>query len=257
MNYLTALHTDIGIKKDTNQDALLIRQASTSYGPILLAVMCDGMGGLARGEVASSVLTREMASWFETRLPILLTQGFGMEYLNTDWSQLINDVNRRIANYGAINSLNLGTTISALLLLGNQYFIMNIGDSRVYQIKDQVNRLTKDHTYVQREMDAGRMTYEETLQSPERNVLLQCVGASTVVVPDYYTGTFEPDTMFMLCSDGFRHLITEEEMYEHLNPNDLTTEEYMAEQAQYLTELNKYRQETDNISVALIRSTVC
>lgn len=253
MKYLVTIHTDIGIKKATNQDSALIRIANTDYGRVLLAAICDGMGGLAKGEVASAALTRALSEWFEDELPDLLLQGLSEDNVNQSLDQLVLELNMKIAEYGTLNRLSLGTTAAIILLVGNYYYIMNIGDSRVYMIKEQLQCLTKDQTFIQREMDKGKMTYEEALISPQRNVLLQCVGASTVVTPDFYSGTFEPNTVFMLCSDGFRHLITEQELYDHLNPYYLKTESIMSEQAKYLTDLNKYRQETDNITVALIR----
>ena len=65
MNFKISTHTDKGIKKDTNQDSLLIKVAQTDYGKVLLAAVCDGMGGLAKGEVASAALVRMLSSWFE------------------------------------------------------------------------------------------------------------------------------------------------------------------------------------------------
>lgn len=253
MDYLTVLHTDKGIKKETNQDALLLKIAETASGKILLAVICDGMGGLARGEVASAALIREMSDWFEHDLPSLLERGIEFVALKEEWATLVGRVNERIQTYGAQNGISLGSTLTALLLYQNHYYIINIGDSRIYQIREETECLTKDQTYIQREMDKGNMTYEEAQASPKRNVLLQCVGASKQIEPDYYTGSVKKHTMFMICSDGFRHLVGPQEFYDHLNPYEVQTEEFMSQQAEYLTELNKYRQETDNISVILIR----
>ena len=83
---------------------------------------------------------------------------------------------------------------------------------------------------------------------------LQCVGASSVIEPDFYVGEFEKDSVFMMCSDGFRHVIQPEEFYERLKPELMVTEEKMKESAVYFTELNKSRREDDNISVVLIRA---
>lgn len=254
MNFLTAVHTDVGIKKKTNQDAVLVKVADTDYGRVLLAVICDGMGGLAKGEVASATLIRAFSSWFEDRLPGLLKQGLTDEALCGEWDELIMEMNRKISDYGTDHRLSLGTTAVGLLLVDTKYYIVNIGDSRVYQITDRLLQLTKDQTYIQREMDLGNMTYEEAMRDPQRNMLLQCVGASTEILPEYHTGTFEKNTVFMLCSDGFRHLVPPDELYQYLNPHILKTEEEMSGQAEYLTELNKYRKEPDNISVALIKA---
>ena len=72
MEFLSAVHTDIGIRKNTNQDSVLIKEAFTDYGEVMLAVVCDGMGGLAKGEVASDTLVRAFSSWFEEKFPWIL-----------------------------------------------------------------------------------------------------------------------------------------------------------------------------------------
>ena len=99
------------------------------------------------------------------------------------------------------------------------------------------------------------MTVEQARVHPQRNMLLQCVGASSVVVPDFFEGTFEKENVFMICSDGFRHLITEQEFCEMLDAKKLSTEATMQEIAVYCTELNKQRRENDNISVILIKAS--
>lgn len=254
MNFITAAYTDIGIKKSTNQDSLLIQQAETDYGTVLLSVMCDGMGGLAKGEVASACVIRMFSSWFQNELPQLLYSGFKQETLRQSWDNLIFRACSAVKGYGERCGISLGTTCAALLIIGDAYYILNVGDSRIYLISDDVYQLTKDQTYVQREMDANRMTYEQSLVDPQRSVLLQCIGASNVVEPDYYVGSVMPEQSFLLCCDGFRHVVDPAEFYQYLNPSAAKDKETMRENLQYLTELNKQRQETDNISAALIRT---
>lgn len=252
MNYLTAVHTDVGIKKRTNQDSVLIETAATDYGQVLLSVVCDGMGGLAKGEVASAILIKAFSNWFHREFPEILYKGMEANTLRSSWTNLILEQNQKINEYGLNCNVSLGTTVAAMLLIDNIYYIINVGDSRVYYLKDGITQMTIDQTFVQREMDLGRMTLEEARNHPKRNVLLQCVGASSVIEPDFYVGEFEGDSVFMMCSDGFRHVIHPEEFYERLKPELMVTEEKMKENAVYFTELNKLRREDDNISVALI-----
>lgn len=254
MNYLTAVHTDVGIRKSTNQDSVLIETAATDYGQILLGVVCDGMGGLAKGEVASAILVKAFSNWFHKEFPKLLYSGIEANIIRESWTNLILEQNHKISDYGLSCNVSLGTTAAALLLIDNIYYIINVGDSRVYYIKEGINQMTLDQTFVQREMDLGRMTPEEARNHPRRNVLLQCVGASSVIEPDFYVGEYAQDSVFMLCSDGFRHLIAPQEFYERMRPELMVTEEKMKETAVYFTELNKSRREDDNISVALIRA---
>lgn len=254
MNFLTAVHTDIGIKKSTNQDSALIMQADTSLGNVLLTVICDGMGGLAKGEVASSVVIQAFSKWFEEVLPSILGINDKKEAIFKSWENIVYSMNDKLSSYGKANRLSLGTTVVAVLFIETEYYIFNVGDSRAYCIYDKVYQITKDHTFIQREIDMGRMTYEEAERSPQRNVLLQCIGASNFITPDFYTGNVSSGQIFMLCSDGFRHVITEQELFERLNPYVLTSEQSMLDNAVYLTELNKYRREQDNISVILVRA---
>ena len=257
MKFFTTVHTDIGIKKNTNQDSALIIEANSDLGNILLTVICDGMGGLAKGEVASSTVIASFSRWFEKDLEDLLAEQLDTprfeEQLFSTWKRIIYDCNARISSYARSNGVSMGTTLNAILYLQNRYYIVNVGDSRAYRITDKLYQLTKDQTFIQREMDMGRMTAEEAQVSPQRNVLLQCVGASDYIEPDFFSGNYSGNEVFMQCSDGFRHVITQEEIYQHLCPAALVNEQAMMDNAVYLTELNKYRREQDNITVILVK----
>ena len=129
-----------------------------------------------------------------------------------------------------------------------------MGDSRAYEIKENVKQITEDQTLIQREISQGRLTEEEAKVDPRRSVLLQCIGASEVVSPAMYYGEVKLNATYMLCSDGFRHEITKEEIYEALNPEVLTDINIMDNNTKYLIEADKERQEKDNISVVLVRT---
>lgn len=199
MGFLSVVHSDRGIKKNTNQDSVLIKEASTDYGDVMLAVVCDGMGGLAKGEVASAALIKAFSMWFEVQFPELLyrrrtADGINRMELENEINKLILDVNQRIADHGKISHIAMGTTAAVLLMAEGKYYTMNVGDSRVYKIDGQgMTQLTKDQTFVQKEIDAGRMTPDEARVHPQRNVLLQCVGASEVIIPEYRGQGAVPD----------------------------------------------------------------
>lgn len=253
MEFLVTAHSDIGIKKKTNQDSVLLQVARTDVGNVAFGVVCDGMGGLAKGELASATLIKAFANWFQSGLKEMLESTFHENKLYDQWRDIITTQNQAITNYGNENRFNLGTTVVGVLLYNNRYYAMNVGDSRLYLIRDKLYQITKDQSYIQREMDAGRMTPEQAEVDPQRNVLLQCVGASTIVVPDFFSGEAKSSDVFMLCSDGFRHVITSDEIYQYMNPNALINEDAMKANSVYLTDLDKYRLEKDNISVALIK----
>lgn len=253
MDYMIAAHSDVGIKKNTNQDSLLVKIAQTSLGKACLCVVCDGMGGLAKGELASASVIRRFDRWFCESFPQMLGRGFNPDELKLEWDNIALEQNHLLSEHASRQGTRMGTTIVALLIINGGYYIMNVGDSRAYMLTDQLTLLTKDQTYVQYEVDMGHITWEEALTHPRRNVLLQCVGASEVVMPDFYYGQVYPDSSFVLCSDGFRHVITPEEIYAYLNPAVSWNEQVMKQNIVSLIELNKQRMETDNISAALVR----
>lgn len=252
MRFLIASHTDIGIKKKTNQDAYMIKEAQTEKGNVCFCVLCDGMGGLSSGELASATVIRAFEQWFETDFPEKLAD-FNFNEIKNCWKQIANDVNLRLAEHVAGTGKRMGTTIVALLLFENRYYIMNVGDSRAYAILDQVYQLTKDQSLVQQQIDLGRLSPEQAEIHPQRNVLLQCIGASDEVFPDFYEGDIYDGSLFLLCSDGFRHVISEEEIYKSLHPSMATDEAIMKKQLIYLTELDKTRMEVDNISTVIVK----
>lgn len=252
MRYTATADTDIGISKSTNQDSVLIKHASTDAGEVLMAIVCDGMGGLAKGELASATVVREFARWFDEDLPFEL-ENLDMRVIGGKWSLMLKDLNLRIQQYGTKHGASLGTTFSGILLAGNQYVVGHVGDSRVYQIGSSLNQLTTDQTFVAREISRGTMTPEQAKTDKRRNLLLQCVGASRTVEPQIICGAAEKGA-YMLCSDGFRHEITEKEIYESLNPVHLMNKNAMHSNARYLIDQVKSRNERDNISVVLIKA---
>lgn len=254
MKFLVSAYSDIGIRKKNNQDSVLVEVAQVGQEEIAFAMVCDGMGGLEKGELASATVIKAFAQWFQFDLPQMLNNGFSEDTLESRWREIIYAQNARIEAFGNEHGISLGTTAVCILIYGGCYYVMNVGDSRAYQISANVEQLTKDQTFVQREIDAGRMTREQAQVDSRRNMLLQCVGASEYIEPDFFKGEVREDEVYMLCSDGFRHIITEEEIYEQLSPMALATEKDMLENSTYLTELNKHRREDDNISVALIKT---
>ena len=255
MEYTAAYHTDVGISKKTNQDSLAIKIIDTPDGQVTFAVVCDGMGGLAKGELASKELTEAFCTWFDEVFAEDAANGsFDECALIEQWNEIIQVQNRELALYGQRNSLQLGTTISAILMYKDTYYIVHVGDSRVYHLTDRAVQLTKDQSLIQREMDAGRLTPEQAKVDPRRSILLQCVGASPIVEPDFMKGDIQKDTVYMLCSDGFRHQISEDEILAKLGPEACTDAGTMKVGCAFLTELVKERRETDNVTVVVVKA---
>lgn len=254
MKYFGAASTDVGISKQINQDSLCLKIAETEkYGQVTMVLICDGMGGLAMGELASATVTRRFSEWFEEELPDRL-DSYNWESLRDEWKQMIKAENRRILDYGKGRGVNLGTTVTALLVIEEQYMAAHVGDTRLYEVKDVLIQLTKDQTFVAREIDSGRMTLEEAKSDPRRNVLLQCVGASQEVEPEFIFGEVQKNTVYLICSDGFRHVLSGDEIYEAFHPNRLKDRNTIEKTSTELIEEVKRRNEKDNISVAVVKS---
>lgn len=254
MNFIITADTDIGITKSANQDSLSVKILRTPQGRMAFGILCDGMGGLEKGEVASASVIRAFDAWVRERLPSLSGQALEDHTIRSEWEKIIQEQNKHLHRYGDSLGVSLGTTAVIMLVTENRFYIMNVGDSRAYAIGASLVQLTKDQTFVAREIERGNMTEEQAAADPRRNVLLQCIGASDEVYPEMFMGETYPGMVYMLCSDGFRHEIGAEEIYGELSPGKLYDELSMRQSLRRLIDLNKSRQERDNISALLIRT---
>lgn len=254
MNFIVSATTDIGLTKSTNQDSYCVRSYSTPIGKVVFAVLCDGMGGLSKGEVASASLVNAFCKWSDTRLPLLCESGITDSDIRTDWVEIATEYNEKIKSYAHSCGTNMGTTLTAILLTESRYYIINVGDTRAYEISDSVLVLTRDQTVVAREVELGHITPEEAEKDSRRSVLLQCIGASDEVYPDLFFGDTKLNAVYMLCSDGFRHEISENEIHQYLNPSVMLDADGMKKNMDSMIEINKQRQERDNITVVSVRT---
>lgn len=250
-NFLTAHHTDVGIKKKTNQDSLLLKGISKDSDEVLLAVLCDGMGGMEKGELASATVIHAFSEWFET---IYTQRGseWSFEDVKVQWQALLEKANESLSNYGQENGIQLGTTVTAILIASDgKYFLGHVGDTRIYRIGRELIQLTEDHTFIAREIKRGNMTPEQAAKDSRRNVLLQCIGVNQFFEPQYESGSINKGDYVLLCSDGFRHVVTGEEIFEKLHAT--SSEAAMKKGLVHLVEMNKQRLENDNITAALVK----
>lgn len=251
MRFLATADTDVGISKNINQDSLLIKHASYSNIEVLMAIVCDGMGGLSKGELASATVIRTFSGWFETDLSFEL-ENLDMEVIAGKWSLILKDLNSRIIEYSKSIGESMGTTFTGMLFVGNEHLIVHVGDSRAYYIGASLEQLTDDHTFVAREIIRGRMTALQAKNDKRRNLLLQCIGASKVIEPQVIYGKTKKGA-YMVCSDGFRNEITESEIYKLLKPKKLKNKDKMHGNIRHLIDKVKSRKEKDNISALLIK----
>jgi protein phosphatase len=176
-----------------------------------LFIVADGMGGHAAGEVASEMATRIIAEEFR---PV---RGMSDEELMSLLVGAIRAANESIFHRTLTehDKRGMGTTTTVLNLLPRRYLIGQVGDSRAYLLRGGVlSQLTKDHSYVQEQVDAGRLTPEEARVHPYANVITRCVGSSSDVVPDLFLGTLEAGDLILLASDGLTGMLDDETVRE-------------------------------------------
>ena len=167
-------------------------------------IVADGMGGHAAGEVASKmavqIIQRELSPVVD-----LLSDEVPKLVANT-----LRKANRAIHDrtLTEVDKQGMGTTASVLLVSGARYLIGQVGDSRIYLMRDgTLTQLTKDHSYVQEQVDAGFLTPEQARYHPYSNVITRCVGASPDVEPDTYRGDMRNGDIFLVASDGLTGMV--------------------------------------------------
>ncbi len=167
-------------------------------------IVADGMGGHAAGEVASEmavqIVQRELS-----RVVNLASDDTAKLTADT-----LRKANRAIHDrtITEVDKQGMGTTASVLVVSGTRYLIGQVGDSRVYLMRDgMLSQLTKDHSYVQEQVDAGFLTPEQARYHPYSNVITRCVGASPDVEPDVYRGEVRTGDLFLVASDGLTGMV--------------------------------------------------
>lgn len=239
MRFSCAARTDVGVVRSGNEDAYLMGNERGLF------VVADGMGGHAAGEVASEMATRLVAEAFR---PV---KGMSDDELMAQMVAAIRSANAAIfeRTLQEHDKRGMGTTATVLALLPRRYLIGQVGDSRAYILRGGVlTQLTKDHSYVQEQVDAGRLTPEEARVHPYANVITRCVGSSGDVVPDLYIGTLEAGDLILLASDGLTGMVDDPDLQAVLE-EDSTLE---ARVDRLIDEANR-RGGLDNITVILVQ----
>lgn len=256
MEYMVAAYTDKGIQKGTNQDSFCVRRAMVSdVGEMVMVVVCDGMGGLKKGEVASAAGITAFGKWFDrnlSQLPSICGTDFSL--VRKQWEALIELLHQDLLQYASENQVQIGTTLTAMLAYGDRYLTVNVGDSRIYERKKALRQLTQDQSLVAREVASGRITEDESRHHPQRNVLLQCLGTGTGVSPVFTEGKVQHEAIYLLCTDGLVHEISAEELTDKLQPAYLNSKDDLTRSLSEMTELCKQRGETDNITSVLLKT---
>ena len=253
MKFMQSYYTDVGNKRSVNQDSLALLKADTEYDEVLLAVICDGMGGYESGELASKTVIEEFVRWFKNELPEMLYDHFDYDVFKASCTRVIRESNRRLVNYGNENGIKLGSTVTAFFFVDDTYYAAHVGDSRGYEISENSStQITDDHSLIAYEVRKGILTEELAKKDKRKNKLVECVGITERINIDFYSGRTKPDNTYVLCTDGFWHKIPDEDLIHYLSGKQFKDNEMLKMHLNYLVEQAKLRDETDNISVLAV-----
>ncbi|HYV96898.1 MAG TPA: Stp1/IreP family PP2C-type Ser/Thr phosphatase [Gemmatimonadaceae bacterium] len=209
MQLAVAAATDVGMVRSGNEDNFHA-DGDETFGIFIVA---DGMGGHAAGEVASEmavqIVARELAGMRDVR-----DAGAADRV-----KESLRAANRAIHDrmLSETDKQGMGTTVSVLLLSHGHYLIGQVGDSRVYLLRDgMLTQVTKDHSYVQEQVDAGFLTPEQARYHPYSNVITRCVGAGEEVQPDVYAGEVRLGDVWLVASDGLTGMVDDRRLQQLL-----------------------------------------
>ncbi len=210
-----------------------------------LFIVADGMGGHAAGEVASEMAVK------------ILSEEVGSLRGVPDVEAAARIQDAMISANAAIfertlaeqDKRGMGTTATLLALLPGRYILGQVGDSRAYLLRDgHLLQLTKDHSYVQEQVDAGLLTPEQARVHPYSNVITRCVGAGSDVIPDIYFGALRTGDLLLLASDGLTGMLEDEQLLNILQSDNSPQQwvDTMIAQA-------NHRGGLDNITVIIVK----
>lgn len=191
IHYAAAGLTDRGRKRSGNEDAFAIGSDRRLF------VVCDGMGGAAAGEVASSIAVAEVVRQMEVRPPEMPLA----EALERAVGAACEAVfSRSLSNH---RYSGMGTTLVSMAVEGNRAWVVNVGDSRAYRLRaGKLVQITVDHSLVDEQVRLGRMDAAEARRSPLRNVITRALGTQSSVLADVFPLEVEAGDLYLLCSDG-------------------------------------------------------
>ena len=239
MHITCAGRTDVGIIRSGNEDSFLMVPERGIF------VVADGMGGHAAGEVASDMAVRAIARELGS------LRGLGDNEVAERMRTAIIAANASIFQRTLTehDKRGMGTTVTALVLFNGRFLIGQVGDSRGYLLRDsKLSQVTKDHSYVQEQVDAGYLTPEQARTHPYSNVITRCVGANADVVPDIYVGAAKQGDVFLLASDGLTGMLEDYELEQIMQSEEMPQAHVDA----LIDEANRHGG-LDNITAILVR----
>lgn len=232
--------TDIGSSRKNNQDTILYKKISKNSQDFALGVICDGIGGLEHGEAASQCVSNAASEWFDDIAGWIDIETMNADILFSHFKDAAENWNRLVRNMIVSQNINTGTTMSAILLIRDRYFIIHVGDSRIYRYHDRLELMTTDESIAK--ICNGKM----------KLFLINYIGRDDILSFYSAEGMISQGDIFVYGSDGFYHMFTDCDMgdiYAHI---DSISKDKICES---MIEKMIQRGERDNISVGIIYCT--
>jgi protein phosphatase len=208
---MVGLVSDVGLKRKLNEDcaSYLEKEEFKVY------VVADGMGGHNAGEVASEMAVKRIINYIDEK--------YSSSKINNLLAEAIEKVNRDIFNYSNTNeSLSgMGTTVTASFITKDFVHIANVGDSSCFGIrKNEIIKITKDHSLVQELVDMGSISEKEAEKHPKKNIITRALGTGSSVCVDIFELENKEYDLYLLCSDGLTNELTKEEILQVIMEED-------------------------------------
>ena len=199
--------TDVGLRRHENQDTFAVEQGKK----LLIAVVCDGMGGAEGGQIASSVAVET----FMKEMRALIRADMTAEQLRELASFCVAKANTAVYQRALQDPAyqGMGTTLVSAVAEEKYAIVCNIGDSRAYLIRGgEITRITHDHSVVQTLVENGNITAEEARTHPNRNLITRALGVSANIVPEYNRCEIETGDILLLCTDGLTNMVADDDI---------------------------------------------
>jgi PPM family protein phosphatase len=203
MNYEFSIRTDPGLARENNEDSVTVDE------PTRLAILADGMGGYNAGEIASGMAT----TFIKSELGRWLSQAgrhANAREVRRAMEICVDNANRSIFNAANSNPQysGMGTTLVVGVFQDGRLMLGHIGDSRCYRLRgSEIAQVTKDHSLLQEQMDAGLITPEQAAVSTNKNLVTRALGVEDAVLLEVNEHRVEPGDIYLMCSDGLSDMI--------------------------------------------------
>lgn len=212
-------NTDVGRTRIANEDAFKFGSFEDGAS---WAVVCDGMGGVHGGKIASStaidMVSQKICKCYNPSMGITSIENLLLSSITT--------ANCIVYDRGAGDREleGMGTTIVAVIVKNGEACIAHVGDSRAYKISDgRIQLITKDHSLVQEMLDMGQITQSEFENHPRKNIITRAMGVEEKIEIEFNTVEFRSDDVLLLCTDGLSGLVEQKDLLEIYNNSDFST----------------------------------